>query len=309
VKNEGKDLTTIRTFEKIVVIGASGWLGRECISVLSSILKSNFFSKVILFGSENKLITVNGQNFKIHSTQNLHSISDVDLIVDFAFLTQEKLKILGEIKYIEANLEIRNIVYNFIYESSPRFIYYASSGAADIDFLKVTQDNSKKLYGELKQASEITLEKIATARNTNLLINRIWSVTGRHIQNYTHYAIGNFFFQAMTKGKICVTQSDQILRTYIDAGDMLRVCFNKLFEDKLSVLNSGGFQTTLFNLASLVLKELEIFSVQIPNLTPKIPHQDYISKDFELNQLAIKYNLELHSLEAQIRNMSQALNT
>ena len=121
MKNEGKGLTTIRTFEKIVVIGASGWLGRECISVLSSILKGNFFSKVVLFGSDNKLITVNGQNFKIHSTQNLHSISDVDLIVDFAFLTQEKLKILGEVKYIEANLEIRNIVYNFI---SPLFFLW-----------------------------------------------------------------------------------------------------------------------------------------------------------------------------------------
>jgi nucleoside-diphosphate-sugar epimerase len=309
VTKDNSGTSTINSLNKIVVFGASGWLGRECISLLSSTLQKNFSSKVILIGSSNKSIEVNQQNYEIISIDDLGHHKNVDLVIDLAFVTQEKLEQLGETQYIHLNQELRKKIYDFIYESKPKYVYFSSSGAADIDFVSVTKSNSKKVYGELKLASESELRKISQDLDFNLLINRIWSVTGLQMQDHSKYAIGNFISQALSTNRIKITSSDQVLRSYIDAEDLFKVCFNELLLNKSSLLNSGGFQTTLFDLAALVLKVLGSSTTQIPNSIEKDSGDDYVSKDFKLNELALKQGLELQSLEDQIRNTLRAINS
>ncbi len=299
----------INTLNKIVVFGASGWLGRECITLLSSSLQKNFSSKVILVGSANKSIKVNQQNYEITSIDDLGHETNVDLVIDLAFITQEKLEQLGEMQYIQLNQELRKKIHDFIYESKPKYVYFSSSGAADIDFMSVTKSKSKKIYGELKLASETELKKISQELDFNLLINRIWSVTGLQMQDYSKYAIGNLICQALSTNEIKINSSDQVLRSYIDVEDLFQVCFHELFVNKYTLLNSGGFQTNLFDLASLVLKVLGSSTAQIPNSIEKEPGDDYVSKDFKLNELALKQGLELQSLEDQIRNTLRAINS
>jgi nucleoside-diphosphate-sugar epimerase len=309
VNKDNSCTSKINSLNKIVVFGASGWLGRECISLLSRSLQKNFSSKVILVGSTNKSIKVNQQNYDVTSIDDSGYQTNVDLVIDLAFITQEKLEQLGETQYIHLNQELRKRIYDFIYESKPKYVYFASSGAADIDFMRVTKSYSKRVYGELKLASEAELKNISQDLEFNLLINRIWSVTGLQIQDYIKYAIGNFISQALSKNEIKINSSDQVLRSYIDAEDLLQVCFNELFLNKSSLLNSGGFQTTLFDLASLVLKVLGSSTAQIPNLIGKELGDDYVSKDFKLNDLALQQGLELQSLEDQIRNILRTVNS
>ncbi len=299
----------INSLNRIVVFGASGWLGRECISLLSSNLQKNFSSKVVLIGSSNRSIKVNQQNYEITSIDDLGHQKNVDLVIDLAFITQEKLEQLGETQYIHLNQELRRKIHDFIYESKPEYVYFSSSGAADIDFMNVTKSNSKKIYGELKLASETELKEISQDLDCNLLINRIWSVTGLQMQDYSKYAIGNFISQTLSTNEIKINSSDQVLRSYIDAEDLFKVCFNELFLNKYTLLNSGGFQTTLFDLASLVLKVLGSSTAQIPNLIKKDSGDDYVSKDFKLNEFALKQGLKLQSLEDQIRNTLKAINS
>jgi nucleoside-diphosphate-sugar epimerase len=309
VTRENGSTAKINSLNKIVVFGASGWLGRECISLLSSSLRKNFSSKVILVGSTNKSIKVNQQNYEITSIDDLGHQTNVDLVIDLAFITQEKLEQLGEKQYIQLNQELRKKIYDFNYESKPKYVYFASSGAADIDFISVTKSNSKRVYGELKLASETELKKISQELDFNLLVNRIWSVTGLQMQDYSKYAIGNFISQALSTNEIKIKSSDQVLRSYIDAKDLFKVCFHELFLNKFTLLNSGGFQTTLFDLASLVLKVLGSSTAQNPNSTEKEPGDDYVSKDFKLNDLALKQGLNLQSLKDQIRNTLKAINS
>jgi nucleoside-diphosphate-sugar epimerase len=299
----------ISGLNKILVFGASGWLGRECISHLTSVLGSNFSPKVILIGSSNKSIQVNQQNYNIISIDNLEPQINVDLVIDLAFITQEKLDQLGEPQYIKLNMELRKKIHDFIYESKPKYVYFSSSGAADIDFINATRSNSKRVYGELKLASETELKKISKDLDFNLLINRIWSVTGSQMQDYSKYAIGNFISQALARNEIKINSSDQVLRSYIDAEDLFQVCFNELLVNKYTLLNSGGFQTTLFDLASLVLKVLGSSTTQIPNSLEKEFGDDYVSKDFKLNELANSQGLKLRSLEDQIKNTLRAINS
>jgi nucleoside-diphosphate-sugar epimerase len=309
VTRDISSFSRINSLNRIVVFGASGWLGRECISLLSSNLQKNFSSKVVLIGSSNRSIKVNQQNYEITSIDDLGHQKNVDLVIDLAFITQEKLEQLGETQYIHLNQELRRKIHDFIYESKPEYVYFSSSGAADIDFMNVTKSNSKKIYGELKLASETELKEISQDLDCNLLINRIWSVTGLQMQDYSKYAIGNFISQTLSTNEIKINSSDQVLRSYIDAEDLFKVCFNELFLNKYTLLNSGGFQTTLFDLASLVLKVLGSSTAQIPNLIKKDSGDDYVSKDFKLNEFALKQGLKLQSLEDQIRNTLKAINS
>ncbi len=306
---ENGSTTKLNSLNKIVVFGASGWLGRECTSLLSSSLQKNFSSKVILVGSTNKSIKVNQQNYDVKSIDDLDHQINVDLVIDLAFITQEKLELLGKTQYIHFNQELRKKIHDFIYESKPKYVYFSSSGAADLDFMNITKRNSKKVYGELKLAVETELKKISQDLDFNLLINRIWSVTGLQMQDHAKYAIGNFISQALSTNEISINSSDQVLRSYIDSEDLFKVCFHELFINKFLLLNSGGFQTTLFDLASLVLKVLGSSTTQIPNSLKKEPGDDYVSKDFKLNELALKQGLELQSLEDQIRNTLRAINS
>lgn len=301
--------SSLDALNKIIVFGASGWLGRECISLFSSILGNNFLPKIILIGSSDKSIQVNQQNYNIISIDNLEPQTKVDLVIDLAFITQEKLEQIGEPQYIKLNQELRKKIHSFIYESKPKFVYFSSSGAADIDFMNATKSNSKRVYGELKLASETELKKISKDLDFNLLINRIWSVTGSQMQDYSKYAIGNFITQALSSKEIKINSSDQVLRSYIDAEDLFKVCINELLINKSSLINSGGFQTTLFDLATLVLKVIGSSTIQVPNLIEKESGDDYVSKDFKLNELANSQGLKLRSLEDQIKNTLRAINS
>ena len=86
------------------------------------------------------------------------------------------------------------------------------------------------------------------------------------------------------------------------------IYFNELLINKFSLLNSGGFQTTLFDLASLILNIVGSATSPISSTIEKQPGDDYVSKDFKLNELALIQGLELQSLEKQIRNTLLAIN-
>jgi NAD dependent epimerase/dehydratase family enzyme len=97
VTKDNSSTFKINSLNKIVIFGSSGWLGRECISLLSSFLQKNFSSKVILVGSTNKSIQVNQQNYEITSINDLGNQTNVDLVIDLAFITQEKLEQLTQL--------------------------------------------------------------------------------------------------------------------------------------------------------------------------------------------------------------------
>jgi nucleoside-diphosphate-sugar epimerase len=297
-----KQLSLISSLNNIVIFGASGWLGRECINILSRILQNDFKNKVILVGSKHKVITMGNKRFDVRSINDLEDIKSVDMVIDFAFITPEKFFEFGERTYIEMNKELTSKVLSFIKSKKPKYIYYSSSGAADLDFNYATKNLSKKIYGQLKYLAEIELESLSREISSHLLINRIWSLTGFQMQDYSKFAIANFINQALETGKILITSSDQTLRTYVDASDQLEICFNKLFESKISLINSGGFQISLFDLANLIYKVLSIKRNQTRNFVEKLSGDDYISKDFILNELGTLYGIELTSIEGQVKN-------
>lgn len=294
---------------RIIVFGATGWLGRECLNLFIKYLEEDFDSRFTFVSSKPNKMEVNGASIKVIGIDELPQNSKFDLLIDFSFITQDKMNQMGEKEYILQNNRLSQKIENFISETRPKLIYYASSGAANPDFLARNTNKSKKVYGELKAQAENRLEKIATEIGSKLILNRIWSITGRSMLEPAKYAIGDFVLQALKNNKININSSDQIYRTYIDAIDLLDSCLNYLVDGNSGLLNSGGEKISLFELTNAIYRVRNISETIIPNNIAKKIDDDYYSPDFRIKDIADKYGIKIQNIDQQIENTFLAINS
>ncbi len=294
---------------RIVIFGATGWLGRESLNLIKNYLKTDINSRLTLVASKSNKIDLAGTELPVIALDEFSSNTKCDLFIDFSFITQEKMNVMGEKEYVSQNSQLTQKVENYISETRPTYIYYASSGAADPNFLLNTKNPSKKVYGELKAQAELTLKQISAEAGSQLLINRIWSITGSQMLEPHKYAISDFITQAIRNKEIIINSSDQILRSYIDSNDLLDTCFNYLLDGNSGLLNSGGHRISLLELANSVYKGLRINKKLNPNYVPKNSDEDYYSPDSDLNEIAIDYGISFQDIDKQIKNTILAINS
>jgi nucleoside-diphosphate-sugar epimerase len=266
-------------------------------------------SRLTLVASKTNEIDLGGTKMHVTALDDFSTKTKCDLVINFSFITQEKMKQMGEKEFVLQNSKLSEQIENYISEVRPAFIYYASSGAADPNFLLNTKNPSKKVYGELKAQAEVKLEQISTEVGSQLLINRIWSITGTQMLEPHKYAIGDFVAQALKNKQIVISSSDQILRSYIDATDLLDTCFNHLLDGNSGLINSGGHKVSLLELANSIYRALGINEKLNPNYVPKQSDEDYYSPDFELNNVALNHGILLQDIDKQINNTLLAINS
>ena len=129
----------------VLVSGATGWLGREILNILSE----NNFEKVQmnLISSKNSEVFIKKNKFEVKSFENYDNKGAINNYFDFAFLARNKLKIIGPEKYKEINLEIISNSIKLIKRICPITVVLSSSGA--IYNIKKTTKN-EILYSDLK---------------------------------------------------------------------------------------------------------------------------------------------------------------
>ena len=289
-------------YRRILITGATGWVGRETISLLQGTFGDEFDRRVILAGSRDSRIVVNGLTHHVRKLFDISSEEHFDAVIHLAFLTQEKAKILGAKEFARLNKGISDFVYNLSYRSNVGQILVASSGAADPKVLSAFKDPAKRVYGELKGESEELFAQLRNHGHAKVEICRIWSISGSHFLTPTKYALGNFIEQAKATGNIHLANSAAVKRAYIDAGEMMGVLLLDLLKGPGQLISSGGFETTLQDLARLVLDEInpsgEVF---LPKETHDHEEDIYTPDVKPFNALALEFGLALSDLSEQIR--------
>lgn len=287
---------------RILVTGASGWIGRETIKLLQLALGNNFDRQVTLAGSRDAKIVVNGMTYNIWNLLDIHPDKRFDLVIHLAFLTQEKAPRLGPIEYSRLNRELSAFVYQICQRSNTKYVFVASSGAADREVWSVYNNPSKKLYGQLKRESEELFLQLQTDNRALVEVCRIWSISGENIQEPQKYAIGSFIAQATSTGNIELISSALIKRAYVDGCELMGVLLLNLLNDRSGLLNSGGFETSLQDLARLVLDELnQNGEITVPIDSKSHELDIYVPDVLQFNTLSQALGVELSSLRDQIR--------
>lgn len=289
---------------KILITGASGWLGRNSIRYF---LNNGFASNnLILVGSRNRKIEINKDMFveilDFEQISNLINNEELMGIIHLAYLTKDYSNQNLD-NYIKTNLELTNKIVKILHLNRPTWMVYVSSGAIYSNYEKQLIENDIKSnpYGYLKYRDEIKFTETCKILDINLTIGRLWGSMGIDFINAKKYAVGEFMINALTGKDIIIKSNRNVYRTYCDSEQFVEMCIRSAISIKHTLFDSKG---EIVEIEKLAVKIKELLNPKIniirdkfdKNLTP----DDYYARNDTFFDLSRNLNLEILSLKDQI---------
>lgn len=258
---------------KVLISGATGWLGREILNIFS---ETNFKKVHInLIGSKNEHVIVKEKIIEVRSFKNYKDKESVNNYFDFAFLGRNKFEKLGPEKYREINMEIISNSTNLIKRIRPKTVVLSGSGAI-YSMKKSTKVGD--LYSDLKKIQEELIIKACDASGSNLIISRIFNLSGRGIPKENNFALVDFIIKSIKDIDLVINSNYSVIRRYCDITQLLRLLFEMAESGQNCVFDSGGAKIELRALASEIIKVVESKSkVVASEIKSDIEHDHYFS--------------------------------
>jgi nucleoside-diphosphate-sugar epimerase len=295
--------------ETVVVTGASGWLGRSAVSVLSGEF-NNY--RVIALSRKNSPHKSTGDIIYMTYDDFLSYNYEITGLVHTAFITKNYIEEIGPLEYVNQNSEIHKWLISFIKMKDPKWTVAISSGATKQYIDKVETNlalTDSDLYGKMKFEEE---EALLGSEIPNVAIGRLWAASGRYMQNHKIYALGQFIETAISGNNIKIASKDLVYRRYIDAEDFMKVLIMTAIDNKRSLFDSGGIRTSIENLALEVasffnLKNNSEIKVEFGLEKSTQENSNYFSRSEVFAKLQQKYNVGDRSITEQIERTSNAV--
>lgn len=300
---------TLFNQKKYLISGLSGWLGRALVLELTE----NFGvceSDVLGIGSSARKVIIGGQSYQIATWDQLteYEVCPI-LFAHFGFLTRDKIAELPRKKYIELNAEISNQAFETILKFKPKSIISVSSGAVykSPNFEELDDDLSDNPYGVLKQSEERMLQQAAESIGSSFVINRLFGLTGKNIQNIKPYALAEFINCALKNHPIQIRADRLVYRRYVYDRDLCKLMIKLAQSSESHIFDSGGEIVELRDLAMRVVKVLnsksEIYSSKITSE----PDTYYSPNNIYEKLFSSHVNSLPTPLDQQIQNTAEGL--
>jgi nucleoside-diphosphate-sugar epimerase len=289
----------------ITVTGATGWLGKELINILTSLNLENL--ELDLISSSEQEIEVNKKKFKTNIFTKNRSI-ETDIYFDFAFLTREKILTLGKDRYIEMNKSIIDNSIDLIQLKHPKTVILASSGAVYSQGCNNFKEDNN-LYSELKLMQEEKIRATCDDIGINLIVTRIFNLSGNGINKINTFAIAELISRAFQNQKLHIRSNYLVYRRYCDISQLLNLLL-KLHEINFSgIIDSGGIKIELRDLARTIVKQLGSNSeLDFSDVGKDSSPDEYFSKSNLYDELIVKYLSEKPMpISKQITNTKNSL--
>jgi len=286
-----------------VIYGATGWVGRSCLDAFVSTLSPSITSSMLLLGSKDSEISSFGKTFQVFNyREGFPKIQDGSVFINAAFLRREKTNFMDRSQYVECNNEIAAFAEMVMKARELKSFINLSSGVAKyLD--KADGDKKVDLYAELKRVWELKYFEISRASDTPLVNCRIFSLSGRYINEFESLALSNFIGQAINTGKINV-YSPETIRTYVRA-DELGLLLLRLGNTSQNIfLDTGG---VLVKMKDLALRISSIIGSGIEVVcSDTTPASEYFGDYIGFNKLLSDFGISLSSIDDQIVDTLQA---
>ena len=238
--------------KNIVVLGASGWIGKNFVNSLNKLSDVNLF----LYSSK-KQKTIELENNFIYKTQpitniNKLNIDRVDSLIDLAFPTQDKIYELGESNYLQEVEELLSLKKNFLNKFKPLNIINTSSGAVH------WKGDKTNLYSKKKIEEEKLYISFSKENNVNLDIARIFGFLGKFYDFDNNYAFTSFINQAKKNKKIIIESAKLVYRSYILFENLFSYYKYRTFsslENEINIFDACLKTFEIGHIANLIAKE------------------------------------------------------
>jgi nucleoside-diphosphate-sugar epimerase len=287
--------------KRIVITGATGWIGRAMIQALIDQFGIEVLNTLELFGSKKQtLVTKSGVALAINPMSSINLNKKIDLLIPLAFLTQEKYNSLGSEDYQRINHQIIDSHATIIRSALPNAVIYFSSGITTVDDKKFKRADSFFVYKDLKIREEGLFRSLVNSYEGSMSICKLFSVSGFFMRDPHKYALGDFILQALSKKIIRIESSSEVFRRYIQDTDLCALMLRLGLEKKNVTFESSGYLIELGDLAKTVAQMfgLEESAVSRAEITEE--PDNYFSKDELMDELLIQHRLKPASLEEQV---------
>jgi len=290
---------------QFVIYGANGWMGRSVVEFLSTIDPEKAKDRLLLIGSRPSELVFNRNTFNILDTlSGFSSIEENSVFLNSAFLRREALLTVPRAEYVRKNREISAFAMKILKEKKLFSFINLSSGAArnlDVESSVKTADE----YSALKKDLEVEFFELGRKHKTPIVNCRIYSLSGRHLNEFENLALSSFIKQARDGNQI-VVKSPNTIRTYIDAINLAAILLNIGSKGVDANFDSGGTLVTMFELARNVANVLGEKDCEILCGDDQSP--DYFGDYQSFNELASELGVEMLGIEEQIVQTLEAFN-
>jgi nucleoside-diphosphate-sugar epimerase len=216
--------------QRIVVVGAGGWLGLATLELLHRLLGPRAFAaRVAAFGSSARVLQLrDGLTVTQRPLSDLASLPRApSLVLHLAFLTQEKAKAISEEAYVAANRAISAEVLDALDQIGAEGVFVPSSGAVYMVNDPGAQA-SMRLYGRLKLEDEATFSEWAEARGRRAVIARVFNLSGPYINKQSSYALACFINDALARRPIEIKATRPVYRSFVAISELMSVVLGAL---------------------------------------------------------------------------------
>lgn len=293
---------------RIVLTGASGWLGRATIELLHDALGDGLTDRLRCFGSSARQLTL--RDGIAVEQRPLIEIGRLDprptWMLHLAFLTKDRVEGMSAEDYAAANAGLSRVVLDALDAIGTEGVFVASSGAArsadDPD-----ADPAMRLYGALKRRDEVNFAAWAEARQRTAVIARVFNVAGPYINKHQAYALAAFINDAIAGRPIVVRAPHQVVRGFVAIRELMSLVFALLgAEPAVHRFDTGGEAMELGEVAREVAATLGSVPVERAEITAdRIDH--YVGDGRSYDRLRGDFSIPITSFADQVRETADYL--
>jgi nucleoside-diphosphate-sugar epimerase len=293
---------------KIVITGATGWLGSELSKIL--VEEHNLSTrKLHCISTTNRKVKIGKNTFTTITFRDLDKIEDIVNYYDFAFLPRHNIDSIGPNKYKEANEKIVMNSVNAINNLKPKNVVLASSGAV-YKTGKISENFSNSLYSDLKIFQEEKIQEACIKADSNLVTIRIFNLSGNGMPRNNSFALSQIISKALNNEKIFIKSDFHVNRSYCDITQLLRLLILVSNSGYSGTLDSSGVKIEIRALAEKVVNELKSLSeIHAPDVISGALPDDYFSESKKYDDLLMEYLGEKTlSIKEQIHKTKNGFN-
>lgn len=211
---------------RIVVTGASGWLGSATIELLHDALGDTLFDRLACFGSNARVLTLrDGLSVEQRPLAEMpHLDARPTWVLHLAFLTKDRVAGVDAAAYAAANAALSATVLGALDAIGAVAVFVASSGAARVADDPYA-DPAMRLYGALKMRDEMDFAAWAATRGRTAVIVRVFNVAGPYINKHQNYALAAFINDALAGRSISVRAPHRVVRGFVAIRELMSLVF------------------------------------------------------------------------------------
>ena len=292
-------LGNLRSDDRVLVTGAGGWFDRTAVA-----MTREAGLDLLATGSKDQQVEIDGQSQAVHA-QDLDVISAFKptVVIDTAFVTRERLPILGHKTYIETNQKL--IDQSLVIAALPSVRKYIgfSSGATMHLAGHTSFSLEENPYAAQKRIYESKISDIAENLQSDISVARVWSVTGSYCTKPQAFAFTDLIAQAKL-GLIEIKAKHLVCRRYCSVEDVLALALMPLGRGSQTVFDTGGDLIEIGDLAKLVVELVNPNAKIHRQIDPGLPSDDYHSDNSDWENLVGVKLLSEDSTREQIARVA-----